>query len=166
VNGKTIAHFAAFPPELPKRAILASCPPYICPTCAAPWVRLVKRQASKFNVRVRDNKAGRATAEEGYKATAEEIANYSGGDSATDLTPVETLGWAPTCTCPHPEKEFCPPGVVLDPFAGSGTTLLAAKALGRDAVGIDCSADYVTLTRHRLEHQGAPLFPVTEERLE
>jgi DNA modification methylase len=37
----------------------------------------------------------------------------------------------------------CPPGgLVLDPFAGSGTTLLAARQRGRRAVGIDMEADY------------------------
>lgn len=40
--------------------------------------------------------------------------------------------------------------VVLDPFCGSGTTLVAAQALGRHAVGIDISNDAVALTRQRL----------------
>ena len=39
---------------------------------------------------------------------------------------------------------------VLDPFCGSGTTLVAAKRLGRNAVGIDISADAIELTRSRL----------------
>lgn len=40
--------------------------------------------------------------------------------------------------------------VVLDPFAGSGTTLLVAKELGRRGIGIDLNRDYVDLTRQRL----------------
>ena len=41
---------------------------------------------------------------------------------------------------------------VLDPFCGSGTTLVAAKLLGRNAVGIDISPEAVELTRTRLEN--------------
>lgn len=45
----------------------------------------------------------------------------------------------------------CPPGgVVVDPFCGSGTTLVAAVELGRRAVGFDCSARAVSLARRRL----------------
>ena len=40
--------------------------------------------------------------------------------------------------------------VVLDPFCGSGTTLLAAKRLGRNAVGIDRSDRAVEVARGRL----------------
>lgn len=39
---------------------------------------------------------------------------------------------------------------VLDPFCGSGTTLVAAKLLGRDYVGIDISADAVQLSEKRI----------------
>lgn len=39
---------------------------------------------------------------------------------------------------------------VLDPFCGSGTTLVAAQSLGRVALGIDSSAEAVELTRKRL----------------
>lgn len=48
-------------------------------------------------------------------------------------------------------KAGCPiGGVVLDPFAGSGTTLLVASKLGRDAVGIELNSEYVSIIKERL----------------
>ena len=52
------------------------------------------------------------------------------------------------CACPEPDAPTRP-GVVLDPFAGTGTTMLAALALGRVGVGVDLSADYCRLARWR-----------------
>ena len=44
--------------------------------------------------------------------------------------------------------------LVLDPFAGSGTTLVAAEELERNAVGFDLQPDYVELARRRLQPGG------------
>lgn len=45
----------------------------------------------------------------------------------------------------------CPPGgTVLDPFAGSGTTCVAAKGLGMRYIGIEREAAYVDIARARL----------------
>jgi len=49
------------------------------------------------------------------------------------------------CGCGAPTR----PGVVLDPFAGSGTTLKVARELGRDALGIELHAGYAALARQR-----------------
>lgn len=46
-------------------------------------------------------------------------------------------GWSP------------PSGVVLDPFGGTGTTAMAARALGRQGISVDYSADYCRLARWR-----------------
>jgi len=43
-----------------------------------------------------------------------------------------------------------PNDVVLDPFCGSGTTVVAAKRLGRQFIGIDLSAEAIALTETRL----------------
>lgn len=59
---------------------------------------------------------------------------------------------------PFPEKlvdpfilSCCPPGgLVIDPFAGSGTTLAAAVRLGRRAIGCDVRESQAELTRRRL----------------
>jgi hypothetical protein len=48
-------------------------------------------------------------------------------------------------------RSLCPPGgVVLDPFAGSGTTLKVAGALGRRSIGIDIRESQCELTGRRL----------------
>ena len=41
-------------------------------------------------------------------------------------------------------------GVVLDPFAGAGTTLLVAKKLGRHFLGIELSEEYCRMLTRRL----------------
>ncbi len=45
-----------------------------------------------------------------------------------------------------------PGDIVLDPFNGSGTTVVSAAMLGRKYVGIDQSSEYVDYARKRLEH--------------
>jgi hypothetical protein len=69
---------------------------------------------------------------------------WSGGvDGHPASTPLALCHWWVRYLCP-------PGGLVLDPFAGSGTTLLAALAEGRRAVGIERSPDYCKTARRRL----------------
>lgn len=55
--------------------------------------------------------------------------------------------WKPTCKCPEHEPEPC---TVLDPFAGSGTTLAVALSLGRSCIGIELNENYRQLIEERI----------------
>ena len=58
----------------------------------------------------------------------------------------------PIDLCRRPLLATCPPGgTVLDPFCGTGTTLLAARNIGLKSVGIDVSEQYLELTYQRCE---------------
>jgi hypothetical protein len=57
----------------------------------------------------------------------------------------ETLGWS---DCGHNAYR---PGIVLDPFAGSGTTGLSARNHGRHSILIELSQEYAALAARRLQ---------------
>jgi DNA modification methylase len=56
----------------------------------------------------------------------------------------------PEDLCRIPILATCPPkGIVLDPFCGTGTTMLVAHRMGRRSIGIDLSAEYLSLASTR-----------------
>lgn len=57
----------------------------------------------------------------------------------------------PVDLCLIPILATCPPdGIVIDPFCGTGTTLVAAQKLGRKSIGIDISEEYLKLAKERI----------------
>ena len=60
------------------------------------------------------------------------------------VKPVALMEWLVTLVTPAN-------GVVLDPFAGSGTTLQAALNEGFDPIGVEQDADYIQLINKRLD---------------
>ena len=88
---------------------------------------------------------------------------WNGGGHAavwTHYTVKGNVGSRPDHPCPKPLplmceliEQFTDPGdTILDPFAGSGTTLVAARDLGRKAIGIEISAEYAQTAVSILEH--------------
>lgn len=53
--------------------------------------------------------------------------------------------------------------VVLDPFAGSGTTCLAAMRTGRRYVGIEINPEYVEICKRRIAQEVLPLFEANDQ---
>lgn len=59
----------------------------------------------------------------------------------------EDSQWKTECECETDETQS---GIVLDPFAGAGTTALVAKRLGRRFIGVDLNPEYVALAQKRI----------------
>ena len=60
------------------------------------------------------------------------------------VKPLDLMRWCVRLVTP-------PGGLVLDPFAGSGTTICAAVLENRNAIGIELSEDYCRIARQRVE---------------
>ncbi len=84
---------------------------------------------------------------------------FAGKRSASVLrfpTLAAMASWRPDHPTPKPLAlmetliQKCPPGVIADPFAGSGSTLLAARAQGRRSIGVEIEERYCEVIASRL----------------
>ena len=160
------SHLAPFPTEIVRRAILLACPQSVCADCGTARTRIVRRTAQLNPRRPQAKRAMEIAKEAGLTAAHLAAVQATGvsdagkalktqngtGRNAAEVQRLaaeakevlggyfreftfarrETTGWT-ECTCDAPQV----PGLVLDPFMGTGTTLRTALELGRSAIGVD-----------------------------
>lgn len=133
------SHTATYPPDLVKPCVLASTSERgHCPVCGAGWKRIWKKGRALDAWR----KACGADTEGAYSGQATKDYAGAGAQNASamkarildGMREIVTVGWEPTCKHVHDEPV---PGIVYDPFAGTGATGEAAETNGRLFVGSD-----------------------------
>ena len=147
-----VDHFAAFPQEWPRRLILGWCPAEVCTACGEGRVPVTDRTVEKWQTGHRGVEAepNRLETAERLGAGRRLTASREGGVIPNTVTHTIT-GYA--CACPDTTAPSTP-GVVLDPFAGTGTVPMVARALGRIGIGVDLSGDYLRLAKWRVFESG------------
>ena len=142
------AHFATFPERLVEPCVRAGTSEYgACGECGEPY----RRVTSRVEQETRET-----------KTTGPHSQHGSRGHERCDLpTAVEQAGWAKSCKC---DCTGVVPCVVLDPFAGSGTTCLVALREGRAAIGIELNPKYTALAMTRISN-GMDKVRVREEKM-
>lgn len=132
------SHYATWPSDLLVRPIRAMCPERVCQECGVPSERIVRLDGYTDHNGVLHLKG---------EKWSSGVANGGGAHSnkpGSRTTTTTTTGWT---DCGHNAYR---PGIVLDPFAGSGTTLAVATGHGRDATGIDLDERNADLARQRV----------------
>jgi hypothetical protein len=130
------SHYATWPPALCVRPILSMCPERVCTECGEPSRRIAETT----------NAIGSAVGRRSWRHDTEgkHSGEITASISSAPTAARRTLGWT---DCGHNAYR---PGVVLDPFAGTGTTGLVATGHGRSAVLIDLDARNLHLARERI----------------
>jgi hypothetical protein len=130
------SHYATFPEALPRRLIEAMCPREVCTVCGVPRRRITERPKA-IRKETRKSRAALAGQRHGDVISTD----------VPDVAVVVTIGWS---DCGHAAYT---PGIVLDPFGGSGTTGVAAARAGRDAILVDLDGRNRDLARARICEQ-------------
>lgn len=134
-------HFAAFPQEWPRRIILGWSPSGICVECGEGRRPVVAKEFEALR-----------PPQDGRRKWGMDSADSGEGTTVVPGQNVATItGYA--CACPTPDAPTRP-AVVLDPFGGTGTTAMVARALGRYGVHVDLSHDYLRLAKWRVWESG------------
>ena len=128
------AHFAVYPPELIESPIDAGCPEWVDKKTGKPRERNIEKQSLERHELPKDNPNYRPERYDGKYEQGQRFAIY------------DDKGY----TDGRDDDEFTP-GVVLDPFFGSGTTAEVAMKQDKDWVGIELNEDFEKISQKRLK---------------
>lgn len=130
-------HFAVFPEYLAEFALSAGAPKQVCVTCGKPRAPIVETSQLDLNQR-----------RGGTKPFGDEITRRSPSFENKTRAIHDVTGLT-SCECG--DRDGYAPGIVLDPFSGSGTTMAVAARLGLRGTGIDLSQRYNEMAQKRIE---------------
>ena len=133
-------HFALFPDTLVERMIKAGCPKEVCKECGKPKVAIIER--TKMPDWDKENKHSKKS---NYGKTSALRVGGKGYNKWKAENPDKIVGFS-ECKCNASFRK----GLVLDPFAGLGTTITAAKKLGRKGIGIELQKEYCERANQKL----------------
>ncbi len=143
------AHFATMPEALAEVCIMAGTSERgCCPECGAPWERVTARREP---VDTGAQIGGCPDRQDGGRR--ERDVTGAGGNVPARVR-LGTDAWQSGCSCDAGKPVPC---TVLDPFAGSGTTVLVADRLGRHGIGVELNEEYCEMARERC-YRDAPLL--------
>ena len=128
------AHFAVYPPELIESPIDAGCPEFVDKKTGIPRERVMEKTSLERHELPKDNPNHRPERYDGKYEQGQRYATY------------DDKGY----TDGRDDDEFTP-GIVLDPFFGSGTTAEVAMKQDKDWVGIELNPEFVKISDERLE---------------
>lgn len=135
------AHFATFPEDLVKPMIQAGCPEFVCTKCGFIKEKIIDN-SERINTRPGLNVLN---AKSGKEIDPNKELHTSDLSKYRQQISYKENGYT-SCTC---NAEFTG-GIVLDLFAGSGTTLKVAKDMNRNYIGIELNGNYIPLINKRL----------------
>lgn len=149
------AHFATFPQALVIPMIQSGCPEYICKECGLPREKMYQ-EIKHEPIEVYN---GQATKD--YTSHRAQNPSDSKRRILESMRTEHKHSGYTHCSCPNPTYR---PGIVLDIFAGSGTTLAVAERLGRKWIGVEISREYCVMAERRIAEYKIPLLSLVEER--
>ncbi len=161
------AHFATFPPALIEPIVKAGSSRWVCSRCGKPRTRITKNPLyekikidnwTKMEDEKIDKYDSKFSERQGIHSQSRSLGAYRnwlrehGLDEFESGAPTETVGWS-DCGC----GEKWMPGIVMDPFGGSGTVGRVAHRLGRSFIILEIKPEYTEMAHQRIRGKYKPL---------